>query len=81
MTEVQQAQPFIDDHGDSVVEVREILAHRKRGRGWQFLSLCKHAQHHDSVWKPLRDFVHDDKTIMAALRTYIKHHGILQHLH
>lgn len=44
----EKTEPFIDEHGDTVIEVSEILAHRKRGRGWQFLTIYKHAPHHEA---------------------------------
>lgn len=75
------SQPFIDITGEEVVEIERILSHRRKGRGWQFLALIRNAPLHEAVWKPLRDFVDDDRTITAALHAYIVQHGILHHLH
>lgn len=61
------SQPFVDEHGDTVVEIGQILGHRKKGRGYQFLALPKGAPTHDACWQPLRDFVDTDNTITAAL--------------
>lgn len=37
------AQPFIDEHGESVIEVSKILSHRKRGTSWHILRHYKDA--------------------------------------
>lgn len=75
------AQPFINEHGESVIEVSAILSHRRRGKSWQFLTQYKGVPAHEAEWKPLRDFVDDDNTITDALHRYITHNNILQHLH
>lgn len=69
-------EPYIDDRGDSVIKVAEILAHCKRGHGWQFITLYAGMPHHDAEWKPLRDIVDDDGTITEALHVYIMKHDI-----
>lgn len=74
-------QPSIDVKGDLVVEVSEILAHRRKGRGFHFLTLYSNTPSHDAEWKPLRDFVDSDGTITKALHDYIISNDLLHHLH
>lgn len=83
ISEPQPQRPtvFIDDAGDLVVEMDKILSHRRLGRGFQFLTLHKKSPDHESEWKPLRNFVDHDLTIIASLHEYIKEHDILHHLH
>lgn len=38
--------PLVDDQGELVIEVSEILGHEKRGRSFQFLTLFKSATDH-----------------------------------
>lgn len=75
------ALPHLDEHGDTVIEISDILGHRRRGRGYQFLALPKDAASHEACWQPLRDFIDPDGTITAALHTYIVAHKILPELH
>lgn len=77
----ERAHPYIDNMGEIVIEVERILAHRRRGKGWQFLTLFKNAPLHEAEWKPLHDFVDLDRTITEALHHYYTTHGILSHLH
>ena len=66
------------DVGGGKIEfkVKSILAHRKRGRGWQFLTLMENEADHDAAWLPTRNFVADDGTITQALLQYTQHHDI-----
>ena len=73
--------PTIDEQGHANFEVEEILAHRKKGKGYQWLSLMKGDPRHDAEWQPTRDFIDDDGTITAKFHTYIVKHGLLPHLH
>lgn len=75
------ATPYVDLHGDTVVEIEQILGHRRKGRGYQFLSLPRGSPTHEACWQPLRDFVDDDGTITAALHSYIITHNLLPELH
>lgn len=75
-----RSQPFRDSIG-GVIMVSRILSHRKRGRGWQFLTLYQNASMHEAEWKPLRDFVDPDNTITKDLHDFIVEHDMLQHLH
>lgn len=40
-----------------------ILKHRKRGSGYQFLTLVKRMPNHEAEWQPTRDFVNRGDTI------------------
>lgn len=75
------SQPYVDELGETVIEVDRILSHRRRGRGWQFLTLYKNAQFHDAEWKPVRDFFDSDNSITKALHDYIIENDMLHHLH
>ena len=52
--------PAID--GDKYI-VEEILAHRKKGKGHQFLTLWKGYPRHDASWQPTTDVVHRDGSL------------------
>ena len=69
--------PTVD--GEEFV-VDKILQHRKRGRGFQFLTLMKGSPTHDAEWQPARDFIDKDGTMTEPFLEYIKEHGILGHL-
>ncbi len=56
--------------------VEEILSHRKRGHGYQFLTLMKGAPRHEASWQPTRDFIDSDGTVTAALYDYVKAHDL-----
>ncbi len=56
--------------------VEEILSYRKRGRGYQFLTLMKGAPRHEASWQPTRDFIDSDGTVTAALYYYVKAHDL-----
>lgn len=70
-----------DDNGHQVIEIGEILSHRKRGRGYQFLALPSNAPTHEAQWQPLRDFLDSDGTITQALHSYIVSNHLLPNLH
>lgn len=76
-----RARPFTDKFGKTVIEVSEILAHREKGRGWQFIILYNNTTIHEAEWKLLRDFIDSDKTITKALHDYITSNNILHYLH
>lgn len=58
--------PVPDADGSLLHEVDSILAHRRRGKGYQWLTLMKGAPQHEASWQPTRDFVDDDGTLTAA---------------
>ena len=73
--------PVTGEDGDLEFEVGSILSHRKRGRGFQFLTLMKGAPRHEAAWQPTGDFVDRDGTVTKVFLDYIVEHGILTHLH
>lgn len=62
-------------------KVDRILGHRKRGRGYQWLTLMENSATHEAEWQPTRDFVDSDGTLTKAFRTYIVSKNLLPHLH
>lgn len=65
--------------GDEFI-VESILKHRKRGRGFQFLTLMKGEPPHDAEWLPTRNFVDEDGTKNDKFLEYIRKHNILPQL-
>jgi hypothetical protein len=59
--------------------VEAILAHRRRGRGYQFLTLLKGTGTHDAELQPIRDFIDPDGTMTQALRIYLDKNHVLLH--
>ena len=57
--------------------VEEILAHRKKGRGYQFLTIWKRYPSHDASWQPTTDFAYRDGSLNDAWHKYIKKEGLL----
>jgi hypothetical protein len=53
-------------------EVEAILAHRRRDRGYQFMTLLKGTATRDAEWQPTRDLIDPDGTMTQALRTRIQ---------
>lgn len=72
--------PVPDDDGALLFKVDKILSHRRRGRGYQFLTLLEGAPRHEAEWQPTRDFVDRDGTLTAAFHNYVRTHGLLTHL-
>lgn len=48
---------------DEPYEVEKILARRRRGRSYQWLTLLRAMEPHDAEWQPTRDFVDADGTL------------------
>jgi len=67
--------------GALLYKVDKLLKHRKRGRGYQFLTLLEGVPRHEAVWQPSRDFIDADGTLTEAFHKYIVEHGLLHHLH
>jgi hypothetical protein len=57
-------------------EVESIIAHRPRGRGYQFLTLLKGDPPHDTDWQPFRDFIDADGTMTEALQHCLREHNL-----
>ncbi len=60
--------------------VDKILKHRRKGRGFQFLTLMKGDPTHDAEWQPTKDFVDKDGTMNDVFLDYIKKNEILNNL-
>ncbi len=61
-------------------EVGSIQNHRKRGRGFQFLTLMIGFPTHDAKWQPNKDFIDQDGSINDNFLEYIKSKDILKSL-
>lgn len=61
--------------------VEAILKHKRRGRGYLFLTLMKGAPTHEAEWQPTRDFVDKDGTVTDAWHQYIVEKNILPEYH
>ena len=61
-------------------EVEKILKHRKRGQGYQWLTLMKGTPTHEAQCQPTGDFADEDKTTTKAFYGYIKKNNLIQHL-
>ena len=72
--------PVPDATGQELHEVAEIFKHRKRGRGYQFLTLLKGVPRHEAVWQPTKDFVDTDGTLTEVFYHYIRKHNLLPQL-
>jgi len=57
--------------------VEAILNHRKRGRGYQFLTLMKGSPEYDAEWQPSMDFIDPDGTLNDKFLSYIKFNNIM----
>lgn len=61
--------PLVTDTGETVFDIEEVLAYRKRGRGYQFLPLPQRVASQDTEWQPKFYFVDEDGTVTAAFLT------------
>lgn len=73
--------PILDQDGNKLIYIEKILAHRKRGNGYQWLAAKTGAPLHEAEWQPTRDFLDEDGTITKALHHYLCEHNLLPHLH
>lgn len=73
--------PIPDSADEDQFELHRILSHRKRGRGYQCLTLLKGSPEHEAELQPTPDFVDTDRTVTQAFKDYIVEHGLLQNLH
>lgn len=76
----QAPSPVISYSPTPLYKVYRILAPRKRGRGYQCLTLMENSRMHDAEWHPTRDFIDTDGTITKALQEYIARQNLLPHL-
>lgn len=73
--------PMPDIDGSLLHVIDSILADRRRGKGYQWITLMKGAPQHDAAWQPTRYFVDDDCMLTATFLDYIKKHNLLPYLH
>ena len=57
-------------------EVETILAHRRRGRGYQYLVKWKHLPDHETSWEPRAHLQDEDGTINVELLKYLDQHDL-----
>jgi hypothetical protein len=57
-------------------EVESILAHRRCGRGYQFLALMWGNPIHNAEWQPARNFIDPNDITTEALHKYIHDHNL-----
>ena len=75
----RRPDPVPAPEGEEYV-VDNILKHRRRVRGFQFLTLMKGSPSHDAEWQPAKDLVDKDGKINDKFLVYIKSQDILKHL-
>lgn len=63
--------PVVSTAAVPLFKVDRILSHRRRGRGYEWVTLMKHSSTNEAQWQPTRDFVHDDGTFSEAFRNYM----------
>ena len=73
--------PVPSSSGEMQYVVEKLVGHRKRGLGYQWLTMTKGAPRHEAAWQPTRDFVDADGTLTSAFHDYIIEHNLLPHLH
>lgn len=71
--------PVITEEIEEYV-VSEIFSHRKKGKGYEFLTLLKGTPRHEAEWQPTCDFMDEEGTLTEAFHVYITQYGILSHL-
>jgi len=69
----------MQDEEEFVVE--KVLNHRKRGKGYQWLTLMKGEPTHEATWLPTRNVMDEDGTLTEKFHEYIVSNDILKHLH
>lgn len=77
---ISRPEPIPTAHVEENI-VDKIFAHRRRGRGNQFLTLLRGEPDHDATWQPTRDFVDGDRTVTGVWYEYIVHNNILSEYH
>ena len=74
-------EPVGELDGEPLYAVQEIMAHKRAGRGYRFLTRYSGQQQSDAGWEPTSMFVDSDKSINDVFRAYIRTHNILQKYH
>lgn len=65
----------------SLVEIEKIIAHRRRGKGYQWLALPRGAPQHETEWQKTGPFIDEDSTMTKAFYEYIVRNKLLSYLH
>lgn len=68
VAETQALVPTIEKEGH---DFNDILSPWKEGREFQFPAFTKGYSHHEAVWKPTKDIVDNDRTVIEAWKTFI----------
>lgn len=66
--------------GTPLFKAKQILSHRSRGRGYQWLTLMEGEETYDAEWQSSRDFVDTEGAIKEAFRDYIQEQELLSEL-
>ena len=77
---VPKPDPVPGAGGEEEYHVEEILKHRKRGKGYQFITTWKGYPSHDAEWEPSRNFIEKDGTMNQKFYEYIKKNDIMTQL-
>lgn len=75
-SDIPKAEVILGTDGTPEFMVDRILAHRKRGRSYQWITLMHGEPQYQATWQPTRDFIDADGTMTAALLIYIESKGI-----
>lgn len=78
---IERPESIPQPDGSSLIYVDKILSHRKRGKGYQWLTSYTGAPLHEAEWKPTNDFLDSDGTMTKAFHNYIVQNNLLPHLH
>jgi len=73
---VERPEPIPSVDGDEYI-VEKILNHRKKGKGYQFLTLWKGYPEHDATWQKTSDFIDSSGNKNGIWQEYISDIGIL----
>ena len=72
-----QASDLIPVDGEEEYAVNEILSHRKRGKGLQFLASWKGYPSHEAIWLPTRNFTDTGGAINQSFLEYTQRNDML----
>lgn len=73
----QPQAPIITADGSPEYVVDKIIAHRKRGKGFQWLTQMIGELQHDAIWQPTKDFIDSDGTVTRALLDYVTSNNLI----
>ena len=69
-----QTLQLVDQNPEFVVKA--VLGHRRKGRGYQWLTLMEGDSEEDAEWQPTSDFIDSDGTVTEKLLEYVKNHNL-----